>query len=698
MAVLEKIRVKFGVLITVLIAVALLAFIVDPSTLESTIRVFSSKYDVGKINGTSIRAEDFQAKVDEYSQIYNITTGSQSVSEQALDQIRESAWQDLQNELYVIPLFQKAGINVGEEELAALTSGSSLSPVITRDPVFCDASGQFNREQFNMFLSSVSSDPNGTLGKYWSFLVKNVRQQQYFTKYSSLLSQSNILNPVEMRREIAENNVSSNVDFVMVPMPFGIDSTISVSNDEIQAYYKKHIDEYQQGDSRDIEFVAFESVPSVKDVEDAQNAIEKLYDEFSTTDNLKAFLSRNSETPLSNYYYKKGELESQYPEVDEFAFSADPTVLPILKKENTFIAARVNDTKMMSDSAFVMHILLSQENGNNQNRVDSLKMAAEKGADFSQLAAAWSLDTNPNVEHVGDLGWMTQNMMIPGMESVLTMAPGSVAVISTQYGKHIVKVTERTAPVKKVQIAILTKTAAVSNETVKTYYAKANDLASRCEGKIANFDKITSEENLPVVPVNNVLQTARKISKYDNVREVTRWIYDAKAGEVSNILTVDNRLFFVVALKNVNKAGDIPVSKVAPTIQFTLASEKKVARLAEEVAGKIKGLNDINAVAEALGTTVSHNDNIAFGSITSQTFEPKLIGAVAAAEEGQISAPVQGATGVYVFCVNSRDNGSFYTEEDAAQKSKQLFGYQLNTLSSIFKKQADVQDNRARFY
>jgi len=698
MAVLEKIRVKFGALITVLIAVALLAFIVDPSTLESTIRVFSSKYDVGKINGTSIRAEDFQAKVDEYSKIYNISNGNQSVSEQALEQIRETAWQELANEIYVIPLFQKAGINVGEEEMTALTSGSMLSPVITRDQAFFDGTGQFNREQFNMFLSSVSNDSEGSLGAYWNFLVKSARQQQYFSKYSSILSQSNILNPVELRREIAENNVSSNVDFVMVPMAFGIDSSIVVSSSEIQAYYKKHIDEFQQVDSRDIEFVAFESVPSEKDVEAAQNAIEKVYDEFCTSDNLKAFLSRNSETPLSNHYYKKGELASQYPEVEEFAFSADPTVLPITKKENTFMAARVNDVKMMSDSAFVMHILLSPENANNAERVDSLKNAAAKGADFSQLAATWSLDTNPNVEHVGDLGWMTQTMMIPGMEKVLVMTPGEVDVINTQYGTHIVKVTERTAPIRKVQVAFLTKSAAVSNETVKDYYAKANDLASRCEGKIANFDRIAADENLPVVPVNNVLESAKKLSKYENIREVTRWIYDAKAGEVSNILTVDNRIFFVVALKNINKAGDVPISKVTPTIQFTLSSEKKVSKLADEVSNKIQGMTDMNAIAEVLGTTVSHDENISFGSVASQTFEPSLVGAITSAEEGKICGPVKGTSAVYVFCVNSRDNGSFYTEQDAAQRSKQLFSYQLNSLPSIFAKQADIKDNRARFY
>ena len=63
MAVLEKIRVKMGLFITVVIALALLSFIIDPSTLQSTLSMFSSKYDVGEINGEGISYQDFQKRV-----------------------------------------------------------------------------------------------------------------------------------------------------------------------------------------------------------------------------------------------------------------------------------------------------------------------------------------------------------------------------------------------------------------------------------------------------------------------------------------------------------------------------------------------------------------------------------------------------------------------------------------------------------
>ena len=71
MAVLETIRVKLGILITVLIAVALLSFIIDPSTLQS-VASSSSKYDVGEIDGKSISYTDFQADVDRFTAINEV--------------------------------------------------------------------------------------------------------------------------------------------------------------------------------------------------------------------------------------------------------------------------------------------------------------------------------------------------------------------------------------------------------------------------------------------------------------------------------------------------------------------------------------------------------------------------------------------------------------------------------------------------
>ena len=170
MAVLEKIRVKLGILITVLIAVALLSFIIDPGTLETTLSYFSSKYDVGKIDGKKVRYNDFQKEVDYFTNIYTLTTGSQSVSEEAMQAINESAWQYLITEQYVIPQMRKAGLTVGDDEILDMSRGKEISPVLSSDPVFLDASGNFSRERLMDFIHAIPGDASGNLAAYWNFL------------------------------------------------------------------------------------------------------------------------------------------------------------------------------------------------------------------------------------------------------------------------------------------------------------------------------------------------------------------------------------------------------------------------------------------------------------------------------------------------------------------------------------------------
>ena len=184
MAVLEKIRVKFGILITVLIGVALLSFIVDPSTLETTLRYFSSKYDVGKIDGNRISYEEYQSKLDYYTKVYNLTTGNQAVSESAMENLKETAWQSLISDLYIIPQMESAGIAVGEEELIDMSQGKEISPVIAQDPIFMDATGNFSREQLLEFIQSIPTDASGNLAMIyltqWSQRLTYEELNKYF--------------------------------------------------------------------------------------------------------------------------------------------------------------------------------------------------------------------------------------------------------------------------------------------------------------------------------------------------------------------------------------------------------------------------------------------------------------------------------------------------------------------------------------
>lgn len=699
MAVLEKIRVRMGVFITVIIGIALLSFIVDAQTLQSAISMFTSKYDVGEMNGKAISYQEFQQKIDYFTKIQQMVTGQSSLDEQGQEMVNESAWQDLMGELVLIPSIENAGIGVGEEELLDLTQGTSISPVLMREQSFVGQNGTFDRNKLVEFVKAIPQDESGNLATYWNFLEKSIKNDQMFTKYISLLDKSTITTPVEMKRVIAENNTTSDVSFVMQPFGFMPDTTVTVSQQEIKDYYNKNKLKFDMKASRDIDYVVFEVIPSAEDIKLAKEDIEKVYEEFTTTTNLKSFLARNSEKQLSDYLFKQGELASISPALDSFAFSAPLTaVLPVFQEGNTFRAARINAVKSVADSVFVEHILLDNSSPEvAMAKADSLIKLIDGGADFQALAAENSLDKNPNVAP-GELGWMTQLMKLPGLDTCFTAPLNKPLKVATSYGLHIVKASKRTAPVKKVQIALLEKSAVASKQTFQDFYSKANELASKADGKMEQFQAAVKEMNLSVVPAVGIEEGAKTVATYKNARPISKWIYEAKKNDVSQIISIDNKYFFVVAVTGVREAGIQPFDAIKDNIKTVLQMEKTNEKFYQNVKEKLAGTTSIETVAEILGTTVSKQSGISFGAMGAQSMDPVFIGAATSAPENKLTGPVKGNLGIYVLNVDSRVQGEFFTEQDAKMRSGQMFSYKLQQLQSIFEKTGKVKDNRLKFF
>ena len=697
MAVLEKIRVKLGIFITVVIALALLSFIIDPSTLQSVSATMSSKYDVGEINGKTVSYNEFQKDVEYYTSINEMMTGTTASTEQQQVAIRNQAWQELINKFLFLKNAKAAGISVSESEMLALTTGDMVSPMIAQNPAFMDESGNFSKERLVQFVQQAGSDQSGSLKSYWNYLQNTIYTQQYYAKYGSLFTQSDFTNPLMLANEVEDNNNTTDVEFVMVPYGFATDSTIVVSDSEIKAYYDSHKKFYKQPASRDIEYVVIEVKPSDEDIAATNKMVMDVYDEFATTDNMKNFLLKNSDRQLSTYYYKRGELNTISPDINDFVFNDGKGASKVFTKNNTFYVARVLDTKMIPDSVYVRHILLQ---GDQESLADSLVDVLKRGKEsFSNLAALYSADQNTATPERGDIGWMTQTYMIPGFESVMTAKLNTIFTLDTQYGKHIVEVTDRTEPIEKKQVAILERETLASKETFNDYYAKANAVAAKSEGKYENFKKAVEEEGLYAHPMNRMLESSDRLGAIDDTKEVTRWVFEQKKpGKVSNIITVNNNYFFVVALTGIHKEGYASVSEVSSSIKSILYAEKRGEKVASEVAEKIKGLGSMEAIASALETSVSTKEGITFASMTSQGLDPKFIGAVSVAEPGKISAPLAGNIGVYVYKVTAHDTGAFFTEDDAKARDAQMSQYSLQMLLPVMIQDADVTDNRARFY
>ena len=642
MAILETIRVKFGILISVLIAVALLSFIIDPSTLQS-VSSMSSKYDVGEIDGKSISYTDFQAEIEKITAISEMN-GSPVQGEEALAMVRQQAWQQFINDYLFIPSAKAAGFNVGEEEMYQLLSGEMLSGILMQ--MF---QGQLDKELLMDIEAQVEADETGRMKLFWDNLLETVYSEQFYAKYQSLFAKSSFNNALAVAEQIKGNNTTFDVDFVVVPFIFAQDSTIVVSDKEIKDYYNAHKDNFKQIASRDIEYIVIDIVPSADDVTAANNAIAAVYDEFVAADNMKTFLLSKSERQLEKRWYKEGELKALSAEVDAFvAAGRTGDVSPIFQNGNSFYAVKIMETAQVPEQVQV-------------------------------------------VVNGGEPQWVSQ---MDGFEDLMTTPKGQTVTIN---GLEI-KVVDTKDPVLKKRVAILEKTAQPSDATRSACYAKANSVASKAGGKYEGFKKAVEEDGLYAHPYNRMPESASRLGSVEHAKEVTRWAFEAKVGQVSGIISIDNKYYVVATLKGIHKEGYAPVEEVAARIQPVLYQEKAAAKKTAEVTEKINGLTDLAAVAEALGTTVSSKEDVTFASFTSTGLDNKFIGAASVAEVGALNGPLQGNTGVYVYVVTDRSEGAFFTEDDAALREQQMTYSALQMLLPVMMDEAEVKDNTARFY
>lgn len=697
MAVLEKIRVKFGMAASIIIAIGLLSFIVDPSEIISAFQNMSSKYDVGEINGKNVSYNDFQADVQNMTTINELLSGSSAQGAEAQAQARDAAWQNLIYRDLFVKKAQAAGITVGQAEMVDLTTGNNLSPLIAQNPVFVDENGMFSKAQLSDFLQSLSMDETGRLRLYWNYLQSSISNQQYAEKYNSLFSAGSFMNALQLRNEVAENNNTTDVDFVVVPFGYQPDSTISVSDSEIKAYYNSHKNFFKQNASRDMEYVVFQVIPSEKDIEATKASVADLYDEFATTENMKAFLLKNSDRQLNDYWFKSGELSTINSEVNDFVWGGEGNVSDIIAGADKFYVARVMDSQMVPDSAYVKHILIQSDNA--AQLADSLLNVVKKGESMANLAAQYSADQGSMYDgELGTIGWMTQSYMIQGFESVLTAKVNEPFILKTPYGTHVVLVTKKSAPVAKKQVAIFEKEVIAGKETFNEYYAKANEFATIAAGGSENYAKAVESLGVYSHPVSNMLESSESLGGIDNTKEVTRWVFENKPGKVSNIITIDQNYFFIATVNAIHKEGYATVAEAASAIRSQLLMEKEGQKVAADIKTKIAGLSSMEAVAEKLGSSVSSQSGVAFSSLNTMGLDPAFIGALSVAPQGKICGPVVGQIGVYVFQVTGRDTGSYYSEDDAKMRDSQNAMYNGQMIIPVMMNDADVKDNRARFF
>lgn len=684
MATLNDLRTKGGVLVTVVIALGLIAFLLGD--LFSSGSIFTSRANrVGKINGQNIEYQEYAVQTEYVKNIYTALYGTSAFNAAQYDAIYNEAWNDLVMANAYAPLFNRLGMTISDAEVVDMIQGGFLSPVISS--FFADpATGTYSPEILRNFLAQVEG--NQMAYDLWNYIKKKAAEQRLVSNFTSLVGAGFVANNLEVENSVKAANTASTAKVVVKPYYTIADSLVAApTNSEVKKYYNDHKDLFRQKTSREVEYVIFNIEPSEADFAEAKEAVETLAEEFKAADNALQFATANTHSTVDNLYYSAEKIAEEYK---PYAFGNKRGQLygPILK-DNTYTMARIADVRNMPDEIGARHILLSFD----QNELaDSIVTALRKGAKFAELAEKYSLDGS--AQNGGDLGKFAPEAMVPEFSNALLAAKlNQIVKVESQFGIHVAQLTYRSRPVRKAQVATITYEVVAGDATIQAAANEANKFIAAAN----DSDFSSAAADLGVAKRNaRIRNTDRTVSGFSDARELVRWAYNNKEGKISGAMEIDGD-YVVASVTNIRNEGYMPIEEVSTRIKNQLRNEAKAAWVAEQIAEAAT----IDAVAEVLDGKVVDVAEVLGNANTIVGVGPdmKLVGAIAAAEEGTIEGPVAGNYGVYVFTVEGRTAADNVTVENEKVRLDAHQLYYLNErIDQALSEGAEIVDERVKFF
>ncbi len=673
MASLNTLRTRFGIVLSVIIALALLAFILS---LKTEMGFSGQDPKVGVIAGEKINYSEYY---EEYERV-KVQSGAQESDEQQSAMLANATWQSLFNRYVVAPGLEQLGLEVSDAERLAIIGGEHLSQTLYN--AFADPrTGRYDVEAVRQFLLQAETDPQAQ--QAWAQLNEQICAERALQKYFGLVRGGAYVNSLEVARGVEAANETfsgkwAGKRYLSVP-----DSLFDVSSSEIRSYYKAHKNRFRQQPARTLSYVVFEVAPTDDDMLSLERKVAEVGAEFAETAELRSFVRANRNGRIADRYVTAAQLADDEAE----ALMNGRTYGPVLKN-NQWTMARVLDTKTVADSLGIRHIVLPYTQ---ESLADSLMGALKAGADFAQTAAAYSAyeATAANGGEVGVLPFSSFSGEFA--EALAGAKQGDVVKIASGDMIQLVQVYRADKPVKHVLVASITYPVEASEATRRDVHNHAGTFTVLAKNGFA-----AAADSAAVTPrVAMMAQGDRTINGLEDSREVARWAYGAEVGDVSEIFNV-GKDYVIATLTDVNDDRYAPVEQVAQQIRAQLLRDKKY----DYIVGQLSGTT-LEEQAASLGSEPEAFEGVSYGSyyVNGAGLEPRLVGAISAAQPGEVSAPVKGLGSVLVFRVDDADNAAKQTPE-AERVRAQAMAESLAQQFSLqaVQEMARIEDLRGKYF
>lgn len=677
MASLNTLRTKFGIVLSIVIAGALLAFILS---LKTEMGFSGNDPRVGVIDGEKINYSEYY---NQYEQV-KAQSGAQESNEQQSAMLANAAWQALIGKYVLTPGFDKMGLRVTEPERMSMVSGQHPSQAFYN--AFADPrTGEYNVAAVHQFLSEAEA--NAQAQQAWAQLNEQARMEREVAKFLGLIKGGVYVNSLEVANGVNSANNTyagkwAGKKYSAVP-----DSLIQLKSSDIKAYYNSHKNMFKQTPSRALSYVVFEVSPTDDDMLALEKSVAEVGAQFAATEELKSFVRANRNGKIADNYVSAKQLSEE----EAKALLDGATYGPVLKN-NEWTMARALDTKIVPDSMGIRHIVLPYTQ---EALADSLLTVLKGGADFAQVAAQYSV-YDATAANGGEVGVMPFSAFSGEFAAALANAKtGDIVKIASGDAIQLMQVYRADKPSKHVQVASITYPVEASAATRRDIHNQAGTFSVNAKGSVEAFNEAASAA--AVTPrIASLAQGERTIRGLEDSRDVARWAYGAEVGDVSEIFPV-GKDYVIAMLTEIDDNEFAPLEKVSAQIRAQVLRDKKYDYIMKELSG-----STLDEQAKSLGTEVADFDNVTFGAfyVNGPGFEPRLIGAISSTtEKGVLSAPVKGLSGVYVFEVDDIQTSDKQTAEGEKVRAQAMAESMAQQFSvQAIQQMAKIQDLRGKYF
>lgn len=701
MAILNKIRQRSLVLILV-IAMALFSFVLA-DLFRGGGGSGKSETVVATVNGTEIKRDDFMRKVENLQR----NLGPSLSSTQAMNRI----WDQELRKAVMESQYEAAGIRVEREMMRNL-----IKQNLSSFPEFQDDAGNFDENKLNEFIANlkeIAPEP-AFLGnspityESWTQFENDIASGGKYNTYFNLVKAgiTGTLYDGELDHRLENEKVD--IRYVQVPYSSIPDSSVTVTKSDITEYVNRNIKDFEVEANRDIYYVQFNEEPSLEDEQNAKRMLEAVAAKsgFSDLENIEEFINNESDMAFNNQFLFRDKMPTNL--VDSvYPLNVGESYGPY-KQDPYFIITKVIEEKQMPDSVKVRHILIPHVGGQRADAsvtktqeeakatADSiLSVIKSRRAKFTDLLDL-SSDKVSN-EKDGEIEFAYGAAMAPAFHDyAFENKPGSIDVVQTSFGFHVMEVLEHKNNQRVIKVANLAEEIEASEKTIDSIF----NITSKFEIAVMenDFQEVAKENNYTVRPVTGIKALDENIPGLGSQRQIVRWAFEdgRDAGDVRRFPIQDGG-YAVVIISAINKEGVMSNEDASVRALPEIRKEKKAAMIRAALSG-----STLEEIAESQGQSVrsSNGINMKNPTISGAGREPKVVGVAFGLDEGEMSSPIDGVNGVYVVeTVKKTAANELPTYQGIAERLGNAKATAANTaLYNALKEAAEIDDNRATFY